>query len=145
MKRLFTTLAIITSVLAVIFSVLPISNLAIFPGIAALIFGGIAFYLSKKLGEVKKIIQFTFLLTIIALSLTTYKAIFVKTEVVNTELLDAKEIQLEEEAIEELEGLEIESTDIEPIEIKNSDVNVSEEIENIDNNTSELENLDLSN
>lgn len=145
MKRLFTTLAIITSVLAVIFSVLPISNLAIFPGIAALIFGGIAYYLSKKLGEVKKIIQFTFLLTIIALSLTTYKAIFVKTEVVNTELLDAKEIQLEEEAIEELEGLEIESTDIEPIEIENSGVNVSEEVENIDNNTSELENLDLSN
>lgn len=134
MKQLFTILAIIASVLAIIFSVLPISNLAVFPAIAALIFASIAFYFSKKIGEVKKIIQFSFLLTISALLITTYKAIFTKTEVVNTQILEAKETQFEEEAIEELEGLEIESTDIEPIETDNN---------NID--TAELENLDLSN
>lgn len=145
MKQLFTILAIITSALAIIFSVLPISNLAIFPGIAALIFGGLAFYMSKKLGNVKKIIPFTLMLTAIALSLTTYKAFFVKTEVVNTGVLEAKEIQLEEEAIEELEGLEIEDTDIEPVEIQDNDISTSEEIENNDINASELENLDLSN
>ncbi|WP_396601491.1 FUSC family protein [Algibacter sp. R77976] len=108
MKKLFTILALIASIFAVIFSVLPISNLAIFPAIAALIFGLIAFYLSKKSGQIKKIIQFTFLLTIVALAVTTYKSIFTKTEVVNTELIEAKETELKEASIEELEELDIE-------------------------------------
>lgn len=113
MRQLFTILAVIASILAIIFSVLPISNLAIFPGIAALIFGLIAFYLSKKAGKVKKIIQFSFLLTIIALGLTTYKAIFTETEVGNTEALVEKEAESKEEAIEELEDLDLEEIDIE--------------------------------
>lgn len=113
MKRLFTILALIASIFAIIFSVLPISNLAIFPAIAALIFGVIAFYLSKKEGEVKKIIQFSFLLTIAALVLTTYKSIFTSTEVANTEVIEATETKLEEESIEELEELDIEIDDSE--------------------------------
>ncbi len=113
MKRLFTILAVIASVLAIILSVLPISNLAIFPAAAALIFGIIAFYLSKKAGKLKKIIQFSFLLTIMALGLTTYKAIFNKTEVGNTETLVEKEEASKEEAIEELEDLELDEIDIE--------------------------------
>lgn len=116
MKRIFTILAIIASVLAIIFSVLPISNLAVFPAASALVFGGIAFYLSKKAGEVKKIIQFTFLLTTCALAITTYKAFFIKTEVANTEILNEKEAQFEEEAIEELEDLDIEIPEFEDIE-----------------------------
>ena len=108
MKKLFTILALIASILAVIFSVLPISNLAIFPAIAALIFGLVAFYLSKKTGQVKKIIQFTFLLTIMALAVTTYKSIFTTTEVTNTEAIEATETKLEEASIEELEELDIE-------------------------------------
>lgn len=107
MKKAFTILAIIASILAIIFAVLPISNMAVLPAIAALIFGFIAFYLSKKTGDVKKIIQFSFILTALALGISTYKAFFTKTEVVNTEILDAKETQFEEEAIDELEGLNI--------------------------------------
>ena len=125
MKKLFTILAIIASVFAILFSVLPISNLAIFPAIAALIFGIIAFYLSKKAGQVKKIIQFTFLLTIIALSITTYKAVFTKTIVENTDVLDAKETQFEEAAIEELEGIEIETTNIESLELETIELEIN--------------------
>ena len=113
MKKLFTILALIASVFAIIFSVLPISNLAIIPALAALVFGIVAFYLSKKAGKVKKIIQFTFLLTIIALVITTYKSIFTKTEVVNTEAIEAIESKLEEQSIEELEDLDIEIDDSE--------------------------------
>ncbi|MGB5419611.1 FUSC family protein [Algibacter sp.] len=113
MKKLFTILALIASIFAVIFSVLPISNLAIFPAIAALIFGLIAFYLSKKSGEVKKLIQFTFLLTIAALAVTTYKSFFTTTEVTNTEVIEATETKLEKESIDELEGLDIEIDDTE--------------------------------
>ena len=118
MKKLFTILAIITSITAIIFSVLPISNLAIIPAIAALIFGLTAFYLSKKTGHVKKIIQFTFFLTIIALAITTYKSIFNKTEVANIEILEAKETKSEAEAIEELEELDIDVEEIEDITIE---------------------------
>lgn len=118
MKRLFIVLALITSILATIFAVLPISNLAVIPAIAALIFGLIAFYLSKKTGEVKKIIQFTFLLTIVALSLSIYKAVFTTTEVAETKTLETKETQLEEEAIEELEDLDLDTEEFEDIEIE---------------------------
>ncbi|XCF07564.1 FUSC family protein [Tamlana crocina] len=118
MKKLFTILAVAASILAIILAVLPVSNLAVFPSIAALIFGLAAFYLSKKTGKVKKIIQFSFLLTIMALALTTYKAIFTETEVANTDDLNAKETQLEEQAIEELEDLEIEEIEIDESELE---------------------------
>lgn len=108
MKKIFTILGLIASIFAIIFAVLPISNLAIIPAVAALIFGLIAFYLSKKSGPVKKIIQFTFLLTIMALAITTYKSIFTKTEVANTDAIEATESKLEEQSIEELEELDIE-------------------------------------
>ena len=117
MKKLFTILGVIASVLAIILSVLPVSNLAILPAIAALIFSLIAFYLSKKTGSVKKIIQFTFLLTITALAITTYKSLFNKTEVVNTEILEEKEIKSEVEAIEELEELDIDTSELEDIDL----------------------------
>ena len=122
MKKALTILAIITSILAIILSVLPVSNLSIVPAIAALIFGLGAFYLSKKSGHVKKIIKFTFLLTIIALAITTYKAIFYTTELGNTDTLIEKEAELKEEAIEELEGLDLEGIDTEEFE----DINIDE-------------------
>jgi ABC-type cobalamin transport system permease subunit len=112
MKRLFTILALIASILSVILSVLPISNLAIIPGIGALLFGLIALYLSKKTGEVKKIIQFTFLLTIISLALVTYKAIFTKTEVTNNQELKEKETESKENAIEDLEELDLDDISV---------------------------------
>lgn len=112
MKHVFIILGFIAALLATILSVLPISNLAIFPAIAALLFGAIAFYLSKKAGHVKKIIQFTFLLTIIALSITTYKAMFTKVEVADTEELIIKEEASEQEAIQELEDLDLDFEDL---------------------------------
>jgi predicted membrane protein len=122
MKKLFTIIAIIASILSIILSVLPVSNLAVFPAIAALIFGLTAFYLSKKTGNVKKIIQFTFLLTTIALVITIYKAVFIEIKVANTENLEATETKLEEEAIEELDALEIDEIEIENEELNNISV-----------------------
>lgn len=113
MKQVFIISGLIAAILATILSVLPLSNLSIFPAIAAFIFGLIAFYLSKKAGHVKKIIQFTFLLTILALSLTIYKAVFTKIEVTNTEELIIKEEESKQEAIEELEDLDLEDISIE--------------------------------
>ena len=121
MKKAFTIFALLAAALAIIMAVLPISNLAIIPAIVAIIFGVIAFYLSKKTAEPKKIIQFTFLLTFVALALSGYKAFFTTTVVANTDIIDAKEIQFEEEAIQELEGLEINDADFEEINTQEID------------------------
>jgi hypothetical protein len=51
-------------------------------------------------------------MTIIALALTTYKAVFSTSEVGNTDKMEEKEEQLEEESIEELDGLEIDDIDM---------------------------------
>ena len=121
MKKLFTILALISAILAVILAVLPVSNLAIFPSVIAIVFGSLAFYFSKKSGEVKKLVPFSFLLTTAALVLVIYKAIFTETEVSNTETLDAKETQFKEDAIEELEELNIdELEDIDGLELDES-------------------------
>ncbi|GAA4281731.1 FUSC family protein [Gaetbulibacter aestuarii] len=121
MKKLFTILALIAAILAIILAVLPVSNLAVIPSIAALIFGVLAFYFSKKSGEVKKLVQFSFLLTTAALVLVVYKALFTETEVSSTETLDAKETQFKEEAIDELEELDIDNIDeIDGIELDDS-------------------------
>jgi len=111
MKTLFTILALIASVLAIIFSVLPLSNLAVIPAVAALVFGIIAFYLSKKAGHVKKIIQFSFLLTIMALGISTYKSIFEETKVSDIESIKTTENKLEKESIKALEGIEIDESE----------------------------------
>ena len=49
--------------------------------------------------------------------LSLYKAVFIASEVTQTESLEAKEIQLEEEAIDELEELDLEIEEIEDITI----------------------------
>lgn len=139
MKQTFTILGIVCGFFALLLAVLPISNLAIFPAIFAFIFGGAAYYFSKKTGEVKKIIPFTILITMCALSLTTYKAFFVKTEVVDTTILNEKEAQFEEKAIEELDNLEINTADLETVD---DDVKIEEvEINQADLETIEFEDL----
>lgn len=107
MKKTLTLAALIFVIIAILISVLPISNLAIFPALIALILGFTAFYLSKKSGEIKKIIPFIFFLATISLVISAYKAFFIETKVANTDVLDATETKLEEEAIEELEEIDI--------------------------------------
>lgn len=107
MKTLLVTLGFIASTLAVVLAVTPLFKIAFIPGLAALAFGLLAFYFSKQKQWSKKSIHLVILLSIIALSLTTYKSIFIKVEVGNTEELIQKEDASEQEAIETLEDIEI--------------------------------------
>lgn len=107
MKRLVIILGFIASILAVILSVTPLFKIAVFPIIAAFILGGILFYLSKKDKRKTKTLQYIFLLVIIALSLTVYKAIFIEAEIGDVEELEQREDKSEEDSIEILEDLEI--------------------------------------
>lgn len=109
MKKLFLILGFITAILALILAVTPLFNIAFIPAIATLVFGILALVISKEKQQYKKPIQLVFLMTIIALVLTTYKAVYTESEVGNTEKMEQKEEQLEEESIQELEGLEIDT------------------------------------
>ena len=95
MRKTSIILGFIAAILAVILAVTPLSKLAYIPSVVALIFGLIAFYVSKQKQYPKKSIQLIFLLTLIALSLTTYKVIFSTVEVGDTEDLEQKESQSE--------------------------------------------------
>ncbi|WP_299228977.1 FUSC family protein [uncultured Psychroserpens sp.] len=106
MRKLSIVLGFIAAILTVILSVTPLSKMAYIPGIAALILGVITIYLSKQ--NSKRSIQLMFLLTIIGLTVTTYKAIFDTVEVGNTEELQEKENESQEDAIQELNDLDIE-------------------------------------
>jgi len=112
MRTFSIVLGFISAILAVILSVLPLFHLAFIPAIAAFVFGLIGFYLANRHGKSKKIIQYIFLLTIISLSISTYKSIFNKTQVANTEELQKKEKESEDEAIEELEELDLDNLNV---------------------------------
>ncbi|MDO5970059.1 FUSC family protein [Flavivirga aquimarina] len=88
MKKTFIFLTITALVLAILLSVLLIYNLTIIPSIIGLIFGLVVFHFSKKSVQIKKIIQFAFLLIIIALTITIYKSIYTQIEITNTETLE---------------------------------------------------------
>jgi len=112
MRRLFIILGFVASILAVILSVTPLSKIAYIPALFALVFGLIAFYFSRQKQYPKKSIQLIFLLTIISLTVTTYKAIFSVSEVGDLDTLEQTEKESEEKAIEELENLDIEEIEI---------------------------------
>ena len=113
MKKLFIILSLIAAIIALILSVLPLSNLAYIPAIFAFAFGILALAI-KKDPTGKKTLNLAFLLTIIALGFTVYKSIFSITEVGNLEELEQKSEQSIEEAIETLEN-EINVIEEEPL------------------------------
>ncbi|WP_054851411.1 hypothetical protein [Olleya sp. ITB9] len=105
MRKLSIILGLIFAVLAVILSVLPLYKLAFIPAILAAIFGIVAFLKARNQDLPTHVIQVIFLLTIISLSLATYKTIFTVAEVGDTKELKQTEDKRKEEAKEELEDI----------------------------------------
>jgi membrane-bound ClpP family serine protease len=114
MRKLCVILGFIAAVLAVVLAVTPFSKMALIPAIIAFVFGLVIFYISKE--QSKKVIQYIFLLTIISVVITTYKAVFNKVEVGNTEELEDRVKESEEDSKEILEDLDLEEIDFEDIE-----------------------------
>ena len=107
MKRLLIIIGFISAILAIVLCVTPLFKIAVFPIIAAFLCGLGLLFLKKKKNIKTKAIQYIFLMTIISLSFTIYKTIFIKAEVGNTEELDQLDESSEEEALKELEDIEI--------------------------------------
>ncbi|TXD84785.1 FUSC family protein [Subsaximicrobium wynnwilliamsii] len=111
MRHALLILGFIAAVLAVVLAVTPLSQMSFIPAVVALIAGIFAFYMDKD--RSKKAVQLIFILTILSISLATYKGVFSSAEVGNTEELKQKEQQLENESIDELEDLDTEGLEIE--------------------------------
>jgi len=105
MRILFIALALITAIISIILAVLPLEKIAIIPGIIALVFASIGFFLSKKVGT--KFIKFTLLLISIAFLIIVFKLVFAEdSQVTLDENFIEQNEKSEEKAIEELEDLE---------------------------------------
>lgn len=76
MRFLFSWLGLIAAATALILSVTPFSQSAFFPAIAAFAFGGIVYYRANRERVFNKSMPLIFLLSGIAIILSTYKLIF---------------------------------------------------------------------
>lgn len=88
MKKSFIILGFTSAIVAVILAATPLFKISVAPIIIAFISGLIILFLSKKLKTKTKVIQYIFLLVIIALSLTIYKGLVNTSEIENTEQLE---------------------------------------------------------
>lgn len=112
MRSFFIVLGIVAAALGLVLAVTPLSQMAYVPAVVALILGFVAFYMSKGKDSSKKSVQLIFLLTAIALILTTYKFIFQAAEVGNLDELQLKEEASMEDSKEILEDLDLDEIDI---------------------------------
>lgn len=107
MKKIFTILGFSFAVIATLLAVLPLYKFSFIPAILALIFSVLAFIKARKDESSTQFIQLSLLLTIISLTLCTYKSIFTKNEIGDTQKLEKREEKTKEEAKEELDDLDI--------------------------------------
>jgi hypothetical protein len=110
MKKLFLILGIIATLLALIFTLLPMGSIALLPALAAVLFSFIAFRLSeKKTNLLKALLGLGVVLVLIGLG----KTFFTTEEVEIEAAYEAKMETSKKEALEELEELEMELDSIE--------------------------------
>ena len=115
-KTLIKTLSIfgiIGAILGLLFSFLPISNLAVFPATFGLILGLIAYLFAKKQQLNFSFARIVVLLSLLAIVISMSKKLFTADEVkTDTEFIQ-KEKQSEEDAVKELEELDDELDELE--------------------------------
>lgn len=107
MRKLIITIGYISALLTLILAVTPFSNIAIFPGVLAVILAVLIYVISNKQSKSKKPVQYILLLTIIAAGFMIYNTIFSESTVGDTEALELREEESKEKAIEELEALDL--------------------------------------
>lgn len=104
--KLFSVLGIIGAVLGLLFSFLPISNLAIIPAIFGLILGFIAYYSAKKKNLNFSFARVVILLSLVAIIILVGKQLFTENKVNEDIEFIEKEKQSEEDAVKDLEELD---------------------------------------
>jgi membrane protein implicated in regulation of membrane protease activity len=104
MRKLFLFIAIVFTILSIVFAFLPLGTLALIPVGIALVFG----FLALQKSDVKqgKFIKLLLLLSLVSLSVVIGKELFTKDEVEVDKQFEEKKIESKKEAQQDLEQLE---------------------------------------
>ncbi len=104
MRKLFLFIAIVFTILSIVFAFLPLGTFALIPVAIALVFG----FLALKKSDVKqgKFIKLLLLLSLVSLSVVIGKELFTKDEVEVDKQFEEKKIESKKEAQQDLEQLE---------------------------------------
>ncbi len=108
MRILLTILGFIAAILGLVLSILPFGKIALIPILLAFVFGVLAFVYTKKEGKSRSAVKMIFLITIAALAVTIYRALFDENVIVEDKESIERDKKSEEEAIQELDSLVIE-------------------------------------
>lgn len=109
MRNFIKILAFISAILALTLAVTPLSNIALFPLLAAVALAILLYFISKKQAKSNKPVQYVLVLVIISLGFMIYKTLFTESIVKEDvqEEMNIKEQESQEESIKELEALDI--------------------------------------
>lgn len=109
MRNFIKIIAYIAAILALVLSVTPLSNIALFPLLLAIVLSILLYILSKKQDKSNKPVQYILLLSAVALGFMIYKSIFTEAIVKEEaqEEMNIKEQESQEESLKELESLDI--------------------------------------
>ena len=106
MRKVYNILAVLFLLISIVFAVLPMGTLAVLPVALALIFSGLAFFISEA--DAKKFPKILLILSVILLVVVLAKAMMPDEVATDTEF-EQKKIESKNEDLkdlEELEGLE---------------------------------------
>lgn len=116
MNKLFAILGFIGAILGLVFSFLPISNLAIFPAIIGLILGLLAYSAAKKQNVGFSFARIVVILSLIAIIISAGKQLFFQNKVAeDIEFIENNE-KSEQDAVKELEELDEELDELDELE-----------------------------
>jgi len=113
MNKLFSVLGLIGAILGLVFSFLPVSNLAIFPAIIGLLLSLIAYMRLKKDGQSFSFAKIVVILSLLAILISVGKQIFVKNKVVEDIEFNQKTEKSKQDAVKDLEELDEELDELE--------------------------------
>ena len=108
MKILLTIIGFLGAILGLTLSILPFGNIALIPIIIAFVSGVLLLKMIKKEQANSLSVKLIFLITIIGLGMTIYRAIFDENVVEDDIETINRDQQSEDEALEELEDIDIE-------------------------------------
>lgn len=104
MRKLFIVLSIIFAVIGIIFTILPMGNIALFPVVIAILFSVLAVINSKN--NNKKFPKWILISTSILFLVVIGKEVFIKDKVAFDQQFNEKKEESKQEAQQELEELE---------------------------------------
>ena len=104
MRKLFLFIAIVFTILSIVFAFLPLGTLALIPVGIAFVFGFLA--LKKSDDKQRKLVKLFLLLSFLSLAVVLGKEAFTKDEVEVDKQFEEKKIESKKEAQQDLEELE---------------------------------------